>query len=207
MLIEKWFVKYICNPEGSQRVQLFWMVFQADQKAQNLQVFSTKVTKTATIASFATVKNKQKSSMCFNFLSNNEKIFHEHDSRSSLLTKSKVMTYIFPSIGSLQHLSARVQNLAPQLINAGTIRMNYPDNRAAMENFENLKKQYSDGMVNIRDLCDDSVELKVFMKRLEEHIRNAVDACEQAVSQRNPQRFVDNVGLVSYKWSHKVIYN
>jgi len=80
--------------------------------------------------------------------------------------------------------------------------MNYPDNRAAMENFENLKKQFSDGMINIRDLCDDNIELKVFMKRLEEHIRNAVEACEQAVSQRNAQRFVDNVGLVSFFYKY-----
>jgi len=43
-------------------VSLMNQLSQADQKAQNLQVFSTKVTRTATIASLATVKNKQKSS-------------------------------------------------------------------------------------------------------------------------------------------------
>ncbi len=40
----------------------------------------------------------------------------------------------------------RIQNLTPQLINAGTIKINYPENKAAEENFENLRKQYADGM-------------------------------------------------------------
>ena len=46
---------------------------------------------------------------------------------------------------SLIHLSSQVQNLTPQLINAGTIRMNYSENKAADENFENLRKQYAEG--------------------------------------------------------------
>jgi hypothetical protein len=43
-----------------------------------------------------------------------------------------------------------VKNLTPQLVNAGTIKMTYPENRAAEENFENLRKQYAAGVQSIR---------------------------------------------------------
>jgi hypothetical protein len=35
-------------------------------------------------------------------------------------------------------------------VNAGTIKMTYPENRAAEENFENLRKQYAAGVQSIR---------------------------------------------------------
>ena len=98
---------------------------------------------------------------------------------------------------SLQHLSSRVQNLTPQLINAGTIKINYPENKAAEENFENLRKQYADGMQTIRDLCDESIDLRTFLKRTEEHIRSSVDACEDGMTQRQPQKVVDNTALAA----------
>ena len=47
-------------------------------------------------------------------------------------------------------LSSQVENLTPQLVNAGTIKINYPENKAADENFENLRKQYAAGVQSIR---------------------------------------------------------
>ena len=40
--------------------------------------------------------------------------------------------------------------MTPQLVNAGTIKMTYPENKAADENFENLRKQYAAGVQSIR---------------------------------------------------------
>lgn len=75
---------------------------------------------------------------------------------------------------TLQHLSSQIQTLTPQLINAGTIRMNYFDNHAAEENFENLTKQYAEGVQSIRDLCDESVDIRSFLLQTEEHIRRSI---------------------------------
>ena len=82
---------------------------------------------------------------------------------------------------SLLHLSSQVQNLTPQLINAGMIRMNYPDNKAADENFENLRKQYAEGVQSIRDVCDESMDVKTFLRQTEDHIRKAVTASEEGL--------------------------
>ena len=35
-----------------------------------------------------------------------------------------------------------MESLTPQLMNAGRIRMVYPENKAADEHFENLRRQY-----------------------------------------------------------------
>lgn len=98
---------------------------------------------------------------------------------------------------SLLHLSSQVQNLNPQLINAGTIRMNYPENKAADENFENLRKQYAEGVQTIRDLCDESLDARTFLRQTEEHIRRAVAASEEGLRARQPQVLVDNTALAA----------
>ena len=59
------------------------------------------------------------------------------------------MRLLYRSDG-LVHLSSQVENLTPQLVNAGTIKINYPENKAADENFENLRKQYAAGVQSIR---------------------------------------------------------
>ena len=72
---------------------------------------------------------------------------------------------------NLLHLSTQVQNLTPQLVNAGTIKMNYPDHKAADENFENLRKQYAAGVQTIRDFCDEAIDIKTFLKQTSDHIQ------------------------------------
>ena len=72
---------------------------------------------------------------------------------------------------NLLQLSSQVQNLTPQLVNAGTIKMNYPENKAADENFENLRKQYAAGVQTIRDFCDEAIDIRTFLKQTSEHIQ------------------------------------
>ena len=72
---------------------------------------------------------------------------------------------------NLLQLSSQVQNLTPQLVNAGTIKMNYPENKAADENFENLRKQYAAGVQTIRDFCDEAIDIRTFLKQTSDHIQ------------------------------------
>ena len=91
----------------------------------------------------------------------------------------------------------QVQNLTPQLINAGTIRMNYPENKAAEENFENLRKQYADGIQTIRDICDESIDVKTFLALTESHIRRSVQTCEESIRMKNSQAVVESTALTA----------
>ena len=59
--------------------------------------------------------------------------------------------------------------------------MNYSDNKAADENFENLRKQYAEGVQLIRDVCDESMDVKTFLRQTEDHIRKAVTVSEDGL--------------------------
>ncbi len=98
---------------------------------------------------------------------------------------------------ALNHLSSRMQTLTPQLVNAGTIRMNYPENKAAEENFDNLRKQFAEGVQSIRDLCDDSMDARIFLQQTEAHIRKSVRSCEDALRARNAAGAVDASALAA----------
>ncbi len=87
---------------------------------------------------------------------------------------------------ALRHLSSQVQTLTPQLINAGTIRMNYPENRAAEENFENLCRQFAEDVQSIRDLCDECVDTRIFLQQTEAELKRALQQCEYAISTGAP---------------------
>ena len=44
----------------------------------------------------------------------------------------------------------QVESLTPQVINAGRIRMVYPENKAAADHFENLRSQFAEGVQRVR---------------------------------------------------------
>merc|ERR1719414_2304477 len=98
---------------------------------------------------------------------------------------------------SLLHLSSQVMNLTPQLVNAGTIKMTYPENKAADENFENLRKQYASGVQRIRDESDESIDIRTFLRQTEEHIRRSVATCEEGVAGRQSQVIVESTTLAA----------
>merc|ERR1719228_3139733 len=98
---------------------------------------------------------------------------------------------------SLLHLSSQVMNLTPQLVNAGTIKMTYPENKAADENFENLRKQFATGVQRIRDESDESIDIRTFLRQTEEHIRRSVATCEEGVAGRQSQVIVESTTLAA----------
>jgi len=75
--------------------------------------------------------------------------------------------------------------------------MTYPENKAADENFENLRKQYAAGVQSIRDCCDESIDIKTFLRQTEEHIRRSVTTCEQGMSAKQSQVIVESTTLAA----------
>ena len=65
---------------------------------------------------------------------------------------------------ALLNSANQLDSLTPQLVNAGRIRMNYPDNRAAEEHFDNLRNQYAGTIGNMRNMCDEAVDAAHFVK-------------------------------------------
>lgn len=93
--------------------------------------------------------------------------------------------------------ASQVESLTPQLINAGRIRMTYPDSKAADEHFENLRQQYAETMQRARALCDEATDSGDFIRISEEQMQKHTFLCEEAIAKALPQKMVDNTASIA----------
>ncbi|KAL7631392.1 UNVERIFIED_CONTAM: hypothetical protein RMT77_018306 [Armadillidium vulgare] len=93
--------------------------------------------------------------------------------------------------------SGQVESLTPQLVSAGRIRMTYPGNKAADEHFENLRRQYAESIQKVRDLADAVTDSAAFIRASEDLIKRHTNACENAISRKEPQSVVDNTSAIA----------
>ncbi|XP_035220262.1 vinculin-like [Stegodyphus dumicola] len=91
----------------------------------------------------------------------------------------------------------QLESLTPQLINAGRIRMSYPDNKAADEHFENLRDQYAESVEKMRSLVDEATDTVSFIKMSEDNILKHTKACEEAIANGLPQKMVENTSSIA----------
>ncbi|GIY72165.1 vinculin [Caerostris extrusa] len=91
----------------------------------------------------------------------------------------------------------QVESLTPHLINAGRIRMSYPDNKAADENFENLREQYADSVQKMRALADEATDTVSFIKMSEDSILMHTKACEDSIVNHAPDKMVENTSSIA----------
>ncbi|ENN77621.1 hypothetical protein D910_07599 [Dendroctonus ponderosae] len=98
---------------------------------------------------------------------------------------------------ALSSVASQVESLTPQLISAGSIRMNYPSSKAADEHFENLRQQYADTVTKMRNLCDEATDSADFIKASEEQMKKHSFLCEEAIKNRQPQKMVDNTSAIA----------
>nr|XP_023029953.1 vinculin isoform X3 [Leptinotarsa decemlineata] len=98
---------------------------------------------------------------------------------------------------ALQSAANQVESLTPQLISAGSIRMNYPSSKAADEHFENLRQQYAETLTKVRNLCDEATDSADFIKSSEEQMKKHTFLCEEAIKNKQPQKMVDNTSAIA----------
>ncbi len=92
---------------------------------------------------------------------------------------------------------AQCESLTPQLINAGRIRMVYPDNKAAEEHFENLRAQFAEGMSKIRGLCDDATDSLSFVQLSAKAVKRRSENCDEAVREGDAVKLIENTSAVA----------
>lgn len=121
----------------------------------------------------------------------------------------------------LQSLANNVESLTPQLISAGRIRFNNPDDRSLDEHFENLKTQYQDNLEKLRSMVDEAVDSSNFVSSsgqccdvlqmhsvdlilcvfyllpTEEAILKYTTMCENAIAHSQPQSMVENASNIA----------
>lgn len=97
----------------------------------------------------------------------------------------------------LLNAAGQVDSLTPQLVSAGSIRMNYPSSKAADEHFDNLRQQYAETVMKVRNLCDQALDPADFMKASEEQMQKHTFLCEEAIRGKQPQKMVDNTSSIA----------
>ncbi|XP_017781344.1 PREDICTED: vinculin isoform X5 [Nicrophorus vespilloides] len=98
---------------------------------------------------------------------------------------------------ALQSVANQMDSLTPQLVSAGSIRMNYPESKTADEHFENLRGQYSYLLTKMRNLCDETTDSADFIKSSEEQMKIHTFMCEEAIQNQAPQKMVDNTSSIA----------
>ncbi|KAK0173252.1 hypothetical protein PV328_006478 [Microctonus aethiopoides] len=93
--------------------------------------------------------------------------------------------------------ASQVESLTPQLINAGRIRMSYPESKAADDHFGNLRQQFAETMQRTRALCDEATDSADFVKMSKEQMQKHAFLCEEAIAKQHPQKMVDNTAAIA----------
>lgn len=93
--------------------------------------------------------------------------------------------------------AGQIESLTPQLVNAGRIRMVYPENKAADEHFENLRKQYTDTVARNKALVDEATDTVRFIGESARAMKHYSDLCEDAITKGDPNRMVENTTAIA----------
>ncbi|XP_060072375.1 vinculin-like isoform X2 [Ylistrum balloti] len=88
--------------------------------------------------------------------------------------------------------SAQVNDLTPQVVTAARIVLADPNNAAARDHFDLMKKQWTDNMEHLRSLVDEAVDTPAHLKAVEEAILRDTDRVEDGIRTNDPAKMVTN---------------
>ena len=91
----------------------------------------------------------------------------------------------------------QVESLTPQLVNAGMIRMVYPENKAADEHFENLRKQFAETVLLTRTLADEATDSARFVGQSLVAMQAHTNGCDEAIVTKQPAKMVENTSAIA----------
>ena len=89
--------------------------------------------------------------------------YFEIDRKLFSLTICNNLTFFMSCHSGIIFNSIKVKDLTPQVINAARVVFANPDNTAAIEHFDLLKKQWSDNMDKLRGLMDEAVDSRALI--------------------------------------------
>nr|KAG5709155.1 hypothetical protein BaRGS_028611 [Batillaria attramentaria] len=93
--------------------------------------------------------------------------------------------------------SAQVKDLTPQIVNAARVLFTNPNNQAAIEHFELLKKQWTDNMERLRGLVDEAVDTAALIRAEEEGILRDTERIEDGIRTVDSPLIVANASNIA----------
>lgn len=93
--------------------------------------------------------------------------------------------------------SNQVKDLTPQIVNAARVLFTNPNNQAAVEHFELLKKQWTDNMERLRGLVDEAVDTAALIRAEEVAILRDTDRIEDGIRTVDSPLIVANASNIA----------
>ncbi|KAL6737273.1 hypothetical protein Aduo_010929 [Ancylostoma duodenale] len=100
------------------------------------------------------------------------------------------------TIEAIVDTAEKVDQMTPQLVNAGKIRL-HNQTDSAEQHFENLHRQYADALHRLRSHVDDAIDTGEFVRASENAMRRYTNRCEDAIANSYPQGMVDNTSQIA----------
>ncbi|KAH9513752.1 hypothetical protein Btru_042006, partial [Bulinus truncatus] len=93
--------------------------------------------------------------------------------------------------------SYQIKDLTPQVVNAARVLFSNPNNQAAVEHFDLLKKQWSDNMDRLRNLVDEAVDSEALIRAEEEGILRDTERIEEGIRARDSPKIVTHASNIA----------
>ncbi|XP_067655858.1 vinculin-like isoform X2 [Haliotis asinina] len=101
------------------------------------------------------------------------------------------------TVQSIFDSSAQVKDLTPQVINAARVVFQNPNNPAAQEHYDLLKKHWTDNMERLRCLVDEAVDTTALIKAEEEGILRDTERIEDGIRSNDSPLIVANASNIA----------
>ncbi|XP_041366234.1 vinculin-like isoform X8 [Gigantopelta aegis] len=93
--------------------------------------------------------------------------------------------------------SAQVNDLTPQLVHAAKVVFSNPNNPAALEHFDLLKKHWTDNIERLRNLVDEAVDSSALIRAEEEGIIRDTEKIENGIRMNDSPQIVTNASNIA----------
>ena len=132
-----------------------------------------------------------------NSVPNREEIFDKnaaalqtHAAKLALLGQQAVATSEFGAdqkLPAVKYVAQKINDLTPQVIYAGKVVLNFPENKQAQDHLKALSEDLSKGFDELTQQVDDAVELAQFVKASEHGMKDENEKCFIAMQNEEPK--------------------
>ncbi|CDK13446.1 Vinculin [Caenorhabditis elegans] len=121
------------------------------------------------------------------------------DHSQSMTTTARLVASCGPSkskktVEAILDTAEKVEQLTPQLVNAGRVRLHNPGSE---QHFENIHKQYADALHRLRSHVDDAIDTGEFVRASETAMRRYTNHCEGAINGADAHGLVNNSSQIA----------
>ncbi|XP_076808148.1 vinculin-like [Clavelina lepadiformis] len=100
--------------------------------------------------------------------------------------------------------SKKMTDLTPEVINAGRIVLEHPENKMAQEHFQTLKDEWTENMNDLTEMVDNSTDVAKFIKASEDGIRRDHEKCVSSMKADKPLDVLPAAGNIARR-AHRIV--